>query len=230
MNVHFFAALLLILSGCRSHSQEHKPSFQKIQRQSKPTGTVGKGLDSADIHYQLRGHCYAYSSPSNAVPSNGEAHSDNTAQPVDPSFPHRGLYLEINEKELIKIGNNYLGCKLYLVNTSGAKVSFNAQDSRLDIIAEALNEKNEWVPVSYLPSSWCGNSYHTLTLDNNEYWSFAIPIFKGKVKTRLRYTLLEKDKPKISSNEIIAFLNKEQFDPGKKQGHEPSGIMDPYND
>jgi hypothetical protein len=123
-----------------------------------------------------------------------------------------------------------LGCKLYLANTTDTILELLACDSRIDIVAEALNEKNKWAPISYLPSSWCGNSYHTIKLDKNEYWSFDIPIFKGNMKTKLRYVLILDEDYKIISNEIETFLNKEQFAQEKKQGHKSNNLMDPYID
>lgn len=224
---------LAVSLGCNSQTKRDRQQPQgneNISRTTKLSKEDINKLDSVEIDFQFRGSCYAFSSPVNAKPSNGEAHSSNIAQKVDEAFSHKGLYLSINEKELLRIGSSYLGCKLYFVNTSDSIVTLDAQDSRLDITAEALNEKNEWIPISYLPSSWCGNSYHKITLDKNEYWGFDIPIFKGKIRTKLRYTLSTEKGPKLISNEVVAYLNTGQFDKKKKQGHSPSGIMDPYND
>jgi hypothetical protein len=77
-----------------------------ILRSTQLTETEINALDSVEVDFQLRGNCYAFSSSSNARPSNGEAHSDNIANPVDNSFPHNGLYLAINEKEFVKIATN----------------------------------------------------------------------------------------------------------------------------
>ena len=60
--------------------------------------------------------------------------------------------------------------------------------------------------------SKCGNSYHTVVLDEDEYWSFNVPILKGTTKTKLRYTLKIDENKKISSNEIISFVNQGQFE------------------
>ncbi len=188
-------------------------------RNTSLTETEIKQADSTNIDFQFMGNCYAYSSPENAVASNGEAHSDNLPGKVDESFPKKGFYLLINQKELSIIGNNFLASKLYLVNTTNDAIDLEASDSRLNIVAEALNEQNEWVSISYLLMSDCGNSYHTITLDEDEYWSFDIPVFKGPVKTKLRYTLTIDEKNKISSNEITAYLNTGQFDSENKEGH-----------
>ncbi len=197
---------------------------------SSLTQTEIKGPDSVNIDFQFRGDCYAYSSKKNAIESNGEAHSDNLPKKVDKTFQRNRFYLVINENETSIIDSAVLGCKLYLVNTTDALIKLEASDSRLYIVAEALNEENQWTPISYLPSSGCGNSYHTVILDKDEYWSFDIPVFKGAIKTKLRYTLtIDKDN-KISSNEIIAYLNKGQFDKNNKEGHRSNYLMDPYDE
>lgn len=88
--------------------------------------------------------------------------------------------------------------------------------------------KGEWLPIEYLPSSGCGNSYHNVYLEENEYWVFKIPKFKGRIKTKLRYRLKIGKGEFIYSNEIPTSINKKQLT--EKEGHKPSGIMDPYND
>ncbi len=221
------------LSSCNGQikSTGLKTIVSEIPAQTNPLRqTELKALDSVNIDHQFRGDCYAYSSPKNASKSNGEAHSDNLPKMVNKSFPRNGFYLVINQREFSKINGADLGCKLYLVNTTDSIIKLEASDSRLYIVAEALNEKKVWTPISYLPSSFCGNSYHTVILDKDEYWSFNIPVFKGTIKTKLRYTLtIDKDKT-ISSNEIIAYLNKDQFEKEKKEGHRTNNIMDPYGE
>ncbi|MEO5645084.1 MAG: hypothetical protein ABIQ40_11355 [Bacteroidia bacterium] len=216
MKILFCLSVWII--GCSVAINEYTVAVTELpQRKTKLTQEEIKSLDSVDVHFHLRGGCYAYSSNKNAIASNGEAHSNNTAQAVDGTFPREGFYLIINRNELIKIDGGKLGCKLYLVNTSDSLVNLSASDSRLYIVAEALNEDNIWQPITYLQSSWCGNSYHTVALDTNEFWEFDIPVFKGELKTKVRYTLSLGNKGQIHSNEIVAFINRDQFDVTKKQ-------------
>jgi len=177
-----------------------------------------KDLDSLNVFFQLTGDCFAYSSAVNAEESNGEAHSDNVPKKTDEHFHGTGLYLYINEGEHSVMGNHLLGRKLYLVNKSGDKIKLRASDSRLNIIAEAMDEKSEWYPITWLPSSDCGNSYHNVILDNNEYWTFDIPVFKGNFKTKTRYLLLLDQGKTVVSNEIAASINKEQMNSANRQG------------
>jgi hypothetical protein len=102
------------------------------------------------------------------------------------------------------------------------------------------NEKGIWKDIEYLPSSWCGNSYHTLTLEKMNYWAFTTPKYEGEIKTKLRIELKYLD-PKeksgkrrnrkemtIYSNEFEGSINPGQF--WNKQPYYPNGIMDPYYD
>ena len=164
--------------------------------------------DSLNIDFQFRAYCYAYSSAKNAVKSNGEAHSDNLPKKIDSFFPRQGLYLVINQNEIGRFDNSILAHKLYLVNTTDSSIELDASDSRLNIVAEALNDKKEWIKISYVS----GNRYHTVVLDKDEYWSFNVPILKGTTKTKLRYILKIDENKKISSNEIICFVNQGQFE------------------
>lgn len=186
-------------------------------------------LTKVRINYQLRGSTYAFSSKRFAKSSNGEWQSANVAEKITDEFEDNGLYLYLNNDEYVVIDSTYLGHRLYLVNTSGKKVDLRAQDSRISIVAEVLNEEGEWVSITYLPNSWCGNSYHTITLGNNEYWSFNMPVYDGKFDTYLRYTIIIGEE-QIISNVIEASISKNQMDPERKQGHTPQGIMDPYDE
>ncbi len=228
-------ALILLTSccifGCSQHASVTTYETPVIlKKKTQLSKEVLNSLDSVDIDFQLRGSCYAYSSDKNAKPSNGEAHSDNLPKTVTNDFPKNGFYLAIDQNEFIKLDSALLGCKLYLVNTGNDAVSLRASDSRLYITAEALNKKNEWAPITYLPSSFCGNSYHTVVLDKNEYWEFDIPVFKGNFETKLRYTLAMDSGKAIHSNEIVARINEGQFNLERKQGHRTNGLMDPYGD
>jgi len=219
------------LLGCNEQTKTTDPKTTATEIPGQTTSLTQTDiieLDSVNINFQFRGNCYAYSSKKNAQESKGESHSDNLPKMIDKSFPRSGFYLVINQNELSKIDSAVLGCKLYLVNTSDSLINLKASDSRLYIVAEALNEKNEWIPISYLLSSVCGNSNHTVKLDKDEYWSFDIPVFKGTIKTKLRYTLAIDKEKKISSNEIVAFINEGQLDSENKQPHRSRNLMDPF--
>ncbi len=210
---------LITLFGCNwTTTTDNSP--KTVSEISKDISSMSleeiKGLDSVNIGFQFAGEFSGYSSDKNSEPSKGEAHSHNLPKMVNQYFPRNGLYLMINPNEFSRFSSTLLGCKLYLVNTTDSLATLGATDSRLDIVAEALNDKNEWEPISYLSTSFCGNSYHTVKLDKDEYWSFVIPVFKGTIKTKLRYVLLLDKYNKIISNEIVAYINRGQFNKEKE--------------
>ncbi len=228
--IDLISLCLFILIGCTKSPQSvNSTTVSEIPgRVSDLREEEIDQLKRLNINFQFRASCYAYSSKKNAIPDHGEAHSDNLPEPVDASFPKNGLYLTINQKELTRLDSQFLGCKLYLVNTSDTLVTLRASDSRLYILAEALNKRYEWVPISYFHSSFCGNSRHSVKLEKDEYWSFNVPVFEGTFKTKLRYALILNNDLKILSNEIVAYLNNDQFDKNKKQGRKNTNLMDPY--
>lgn len=190
---------------------------------------------SINVDYMLRGHFYASSERHPNDPS-GFAKSDNAPQAIQSQqdFP-ADLAILVRENQL-----STEPCKqqLHISNRSGENQLFNAQDSRLYLKLQAKDLDGKWKDIEYLPSSWCGNSYHTLTLPNETYWTFPIPNFEGSFPTVLRAELRvidptdtsesgrkKKDYP-IYSNEFQGKINPAQF--WRKAGYSPSNIMDPY--
>ena len=111
----------------------------------------------------------------------------------------------------------------------------SAQDSRLELVLQALDTKGNWRNIEYVPNSWCGNSYHPLALEPGFKWNFSIPVYEGQMPTKIRAVLCYnpslKTKKKgneicICSNEFSASVNPGQF--WRKPEYFPAGIMDPY--
>jgi len=191
--------------------------------------TFGQIEKDLNIHNMLRGQIYASSSVEDSSALGGFGGSDNSPKKLTDSlrFEETGLFLKIDTSKSITIAGKYRGYNFYIVNKTDSIVTLDASDSRLYVVAEAyVNSK--WQPIEYLPSSWCGNSYHRVFLKKNEYWEFQIPKFAGNLKTKIRYRLDLRNGHFIYSNEMNAKINKKQLT--DKQGHKPTGIMDPYND
>jgi len=191
--------------------------------------TFGQKKQDLNIDFMLRGHIYAKSSIIDTTALGGFGSSDNLPKKINENLTlaSSGMLLKIDTTKTTTINDKYNGYKLYIANKTDTIVRLDASDSRLSVIAEVFY-KGEWKPIEYLPSSWCGNSYHDVYLKQNEYWEFDIPKFTGKIKTKLRYKLiLGKDKY-LYSNEIQTSINIGQLE--NKEGHKPNGIMDPYND
>ena len=191
--------------------------------------TFGQKKQDLNIDFLLRGNIYAKSSIIDTTALGGFGGSDNLQKKINEklALADDGLLLKIDTTQTTTINDKYNGYKLYIANKTDTIVRLVASDSRLSVIAEVFYE-GEWKPIEYLPSSWCGNSYHDVYLKQNEYWEFDIPKFTGKIKTRLHYKLILSNNKYIYSNEISTSFNKQQLE--IKQGHKPNGLMDPYND
>ena len=190
---------------------------------------------SLNIDYMLRGHFYA-SSVAHPDDSGGFGKTDNSPQPITPemNFPTK-LNVQVRESQVTVDQCPYT---LYISNQSGISQLFNAQDSRLYLKLQAKDAKGDWRDIEYLPSSWCGNSYHLLTLPNQSYWSFPVPRFEGSFSTVLRAELKVVDPADAAestrkrsdyvmySNEFKGAINPAQF--WRKPGYTPGGLMDPY--
>ncbi|KAB2814744.1 WG repeat-containing protein [Phaeocystidibacter luteus] len=140
--------------------------------------------------------------------------------------------------------------KVTLVNGTKDTIFFEAQDSRLYTVVEAVNGEGEWLPIENFRSSWCGNSYHTVYLPPNKEWTWTVPEFDGGVETEFRIRVYkaftrEYDPDKEPENDwdyTSKYSNSEPFEvysatwtgrlnPSqfyREMSYSPSGIMDPY--
>jgi hypothetical protein len=192
-----------------------------------------------NIDFMNRGYFYAYSSPGTPVNKDepgGYGGSGNIPKKIteEKLFNKKELAVRIEINQPDTFAKQYYAYKLYIYNTTGDTVKFEAQDSRLYMKLQAQDKDGIWKDIEYLPSSWCGNSYHKIRLEPNAFWSFNIPNYKGEFPTQIRAQLAYIDgqndqKTKIVySNSIEGSINPGQF--WNKRTYYPGGLMDPYND
>jgi hypothetical protein len=205
-------------------------------------------IDTLDIDYMNRGSFYA-ASESKSIENNwdllGWGRSKNKDKQIEAKIRAAENAFSVIAKtyEPVNVHDGKVkGFKVYIVNNSQDTVFFMAQDSRLSMNMQALDKSGKWQDIEYLPSSWCGNSYHTLALDPQRLWEFSAPFYKGSFKTQLRFKLLYKETKgrgieigtgiakelEVYSNEFLGSVNPGQF--WRKSGYSPNGLMDPYND
>lgn len=187
-------------------------------------------LKPADFPYMLRGYCMAGSGKRDWKALGGFWKSDNLPKNArrDLGYVRDEVYLLAKPDQLTDF-RGHTGMTVLLINGTNRRQAFNASDSRISIVQEAKDEDGAWKPIEYLPSSWCGNSYHRVFLGRDQYWAFAAPKYEGSMPTTLRFSLrmAGRDEP-IVSNEFEGSVNPEQFK--EKQGHTPTNIMDPYDE
>ena len=189
-------------------------------------------LQDLNVQFMLRGYFFAGSRIDKDA-LGGFGPSSNFPRAIDPSMtvPGGDISLIAFPDEAVPFDTKYRGLRVILVNTTGKEVGFAASDSRLYIVQEALDKDGKWKPVEYLPSSWCGNSYHTVFLPPDNYWEFSAARYTGVRPTKFRIRLSVEDPGEksrtILSNEFEGSVNPKQFT--VQQGHKPTSIMDPYN-
>lgn len=225
--------LLLTMTGSNSI---HSTSFPLTTLESNEADTTKRRdqFPEVNINHMIRGHFYAASPRVEYLDDiGGWGGSDNNFQKVNENLPVNNNRFEvyIDTAEITEWGEGYAGFNVYVINTARDTIFFQAQDSRLYMIVQAMNRIGEWKSIEYLPNSWCGNSYHKLYLPSGAYWNFEIPVFKGRYKTKLRISLSYRESPDgnnhiVYSNEINGSINAGQF--WRKKKYTPNGIMDPY--
>jgi len=184
--------------------------------------------NKVSVKFMLRGYCYAGSRMKDDKALGGFGRSDNLPKKImsHGAKSSGSCYLLAQPTVETTFGGNK-GMRLALVNGTKDVIVFNASDSRLSIIQEAKDESGNWRPIEYLPSSWCGNSYHRVFLGPGEYWTFPAPRYEGTFKTTLRFRLGHpRAKSTLFSNEFEGSINPEQFT--VQQPYNPQSIMDPY--
>jgi len=186
-------------------------------------------LKPVQVDYMLRGYCYAGGRLDNKA-IGGYGRSDNQPKKLSSRRANAStVALLALPDQTIPFAKCYRGFRLLLINGTNSEVTFSASDSRLSIIQEALDARGRWRPIEYLPESWCGNSDHSVLLPARHYFEFAVPSYTGKQQTRLRFALQPaQGQAPIYSNEFQGSINPRQF--SKRQGHRPTGLMDPYGE
>ena len=245
---HFFDSRGFIHGVLKTSTDRHVVFFNahgdKIfeERSEKPY--------AYDIDFMQRGYVYVsgentgHPSPYGAAPE---------LIPAVHSFPQRGISVMVVNESETTIDNEIKGMPVFIANTSSDTMAFNAQDGRLYMKMQALDTEGNWRDIEYLPSSWCGNSYHTILLPGNHLWKVNAIKYGGSFKTKLRmelkcidlsdttgdvheakqrrisrYRFRNKREITIYSNVFDGSINPGQF--WRKREYFPNGIMDPYND
>ncbi|NRA91188.1 MAG: hypothetical protein HRU26_00635 [Psychroserpens sp.] len=189
------------------------------------------GQNCLELDYKLRGYFYAGSKINDSLVPGGYYADDNYPKPMSP-YIFKDINTEqvqlIVEPELItNAAQDIPGFKVFLINGTSDIQALPAQDSRLYIKRQVFY-KGAWVDIEYLPSSWCGNSYHELFIKPYQYWEFVVPFLKGKIEAKFRFELYISDDLTVYSNEFEGSFNEVQLE--RKQGYTPKNFMDPYND
>lgn len=144
-------------------------------------------LQPVRVDQPLRGYFYA------GFP--GEA-ADNAPRPLAgmaDAPPAIGLQVIAQPEVRREFGEGNDGFRVLVINAGTHSESLAAQDARLAMVHEALAPTGVWVEIEHLPRSWCGNSYHEMSLAAGHYWELTAPRYAGTFATQLRIRLAVSD-------------------------------------
>ena len=196
--------------------------YYRLSEQESPCHGAAPPLNVA---YQIRSYFYAGGESEGL--GGHYVEKENLPVPIPSAMrADRGLRLLV-ETNSDGTWSTYQARTVRLFNARKGPAQFEAQDSVLDLVHEAKDAKGEWRAIEYTPQSWCGNSFHELTLPAHSMWTWKAPVYAGSFKTTLRLRLESASGP-IYSNTFEGSVNPEQF--AEKQGHTATDIMDPYRD
>lgn len=184
-----------------------------------------------NVKFKIWGYFYAGTSKADEHAAGGFYEDQNRPKSIADnikliSSPKDIFQIVVKTDSISELAEGILGFKVFVINATDSTVELEAQDSRLYLKRQVLY-KNEWQDIEYLPSSWCGNSYHSVFINSQEYWEFTAPCLQGKIDAKCRFELVLKNGNRIYSNEFDGSFNKKQL--SVEQGHEPLSLMDPYN-
>jgi hypothetical protein len=219
--------VLALLVGC-SHASTPAPAVVNH--------VVSEPANPVLVDYKVRGYFHATAPIDEGL--GGHASSTNAPIANMGGVYRNGLYAQVFLDEGKTIAKGHDAIRVLIVNGSMLPAKFEASDSRIYVVQEAIGPDGKWAPIEYLPQSWCGNSYHTMTLPPQTHWEFLAPRYGGPFATKLRVKValgndddaspLTSSVPRVFySNEFAGAINVAQF--SKEEGHTAQGVMDPYD-
>ncbi len=104
------------------------------------------------------------------------------------------------------------GIAVRLINRSGEVASFPACDSCLRLVQEAQDKDGHWRPIESSPEAICGNSFHRVFLEPDQYWQFPARLYSGPIKTKVRFRLDCDQELRLYSNEFEGAVSAAQFE------------------
>lgn len=186
------------------------------------SNSFAQTAEKMNIHYMKMGSCTVQSGIKDTTAAGGFAPSDNHPKSLQHDTDiqafksiqarHNNMTsaLVLDTVSIANFGNRYQGYQLYLMNTRHEALQLNAQDSRLNLLAEAWVD-GKWQLIEYMPKVTCGNSKHKVYLPSGYYWQFTVPRYEGAIATRIRYRLALPNGFFLYSAEVKASINREQL-------------------
>ena len=180
-----------------------------------------RSQECINVNHKLRGYFYAGTKHPDPYALGGHAGSNNLPKKISWEIYNLNssetFKIIVEEDSIALFRKKFAGIKVYVVNMTDKKIRVPAQDGRI-YLKRQVHYQEEWQDIEYLPSSWCGNSYHSVYIDPNEYWDFTAPCLEGNIPATFRFQLMAEGQL-IFSNQFEGSFNKEQLK--NEQGHTP---------
>jgi hypothetical protein len=149
------------------------------------------GPSALNIDYQRSGYFRALSANDERghVGSGFESYREAQSITEAAAFAPNTLSINVHPEMPDTFTATTKGVTVFVANTTDTTIRFEGQDNRLPIVVQALSPTGKWRDIEKLLGSWCGNSYHTITLGAKKFWKFITPEYEGDFKTKLRIKL-----------------------------------------
>jgi len=169
--------------------------------------------EPAQFKTMQAGCCYAGNKKDDPKALGGYGSSNNLPKRLSgkEKVKKEDVYIEIAEGREVLYEKKYEGILLRLVNGEAKTAAIDASDSRIAIVQEAQTKDGTWQEIEYLPSSWCGNSFHNVYLEPRQYWEFTVPKYSGPLKTNIRFKLVLSPTRTIYSSTYRGGIFPQQF-------------------
>jgi hypothetical protein len=172
--------------------------------------------------HQLPGSALVASGP-HPDDRGGYGESDN-GPTAAPRVAHTGgLYLHIDRDAAVR-WRGHAGVRVRLVNGGAEIATLRAQDSRIDLVQQVRVDA-AWRDLEHLPKSWCGNSFHTVSLPAGAAWVLDLPRYAGPIDADLR-VVLRHDGLEVASAPFRGGVTAGQL-AGERGADTPRDVMDP---
>ncbi len=169
---------------------------------------IGCGKDGSERRTVPRGWYFAGSHLEDENAFGGFGPCDNFPKKCEADAPGMAgkLTLVASPNEIVDFRNRK-AIVLRLINRTEKTMEFSACDSSLYIIQEGLDSDDKWKPLEQFPDTFCGNSFHRVFLETNEYWKFFALVRQGEFKTKLRFRLEPGGEPGIAAGGGAIYSN-----------------------
>lgn len=149
------------------------------------------GPSALNIDYQRSGYFRALSANDERghVGSGFESYREAQSITEAAAFAPNTLSINVHPEMPDTFTATTKGVTVFVANTTDTTIRFEGQDNRLPIVVQALSPTGKWRDIEKLRESWCGNSYHIITLGAKKFWKFTTPEYEGDFKTKLRIKL-----------------------------------------